>query len=117
MSDFEERRQTEIEKGERCYQCKSYISSFGKAPGYKKLCQDCKYLDISNDRTPHSEIIRCPKCRHKISVYDSEWFSLYEEGSHEVDCDECDYEFSVETRIEYSFISPEIIKESASDDE
>jgi hypothetical protein len=33
----------------------------------------------------------------------NEWWKLYEEGEHEVTCPHCDEDFSVSTRVSYSF--------------
>ena len=38
---------------------------------------------------------------------DNEWWTLYEEGEHEVSCPHCDGDFTVSTRVSYSFSTDE----------
>lgn len=46
---------------------------------------------------------KCPHCGHDCSVLDNEWWFLYEEGEHDVECPSCDKEFSVSTHVSHSF--------------
>lgn len=46
---------------------------------------------------------KCPHCGCVCDISKTEWWQLYEEGEHEVSCPECDGEFSVTTRVSYSF--------------
>lgn len=46
---------------------------------------------------------KCPHCGQCASVSDNEWWRLYEEGEHEVTCPECELDFTVSTRVSYSF--------------
>lgn len=46
---------------------------------------------------------RCPHCGEVCDVSDNEWWKLYEEGEHEVCCPHCDGDFTVSTRVSYSF--------------
>lgn len=46
---------------------------------------------------------RCPHCGEGCDVDRNEWWKLYEEGEHEVTCPHCDEDFSVSTRVSYSF--------------
>lgn len=46
---------------------------------------------------------KCPHCGQECSVSENEWWNLYEEGEHEVTCPSCDEDFSVSTRVRYSF--------------
>ena len=50
---------------------------------------------------------RCPHCGQECKVADNEWWKLYEEGEHEVSCPHCDGDFSVSTRVSYSFSTDE----------
>lgn len=49
----------------------------------------------------------CPHCGEKCEVVEHEWWKLYEEGEHEVCCPYCDADFSVSTRVTYSFSTDE----------
>ncbi|WP_143277347.1 hypothetical protein [Bordetella genomosp. 9] len=46
---------------------------------------------------------KCPHCGGECSVNDNEWWQLYEEGEHQVECPSCDLEFTVSTRVSYAF--------------
>lgn len=50
---------------------------------------------------------KCPHCGAVCSVNDNEWWSLYEEGEHEVCCPNCDGDFAVSTSVSYSFSTDE----------
>jgi hypothetical protein len=49
----------------------------------------------------------CPHCGSAQNVQRNEWWSLYEEGEHEVTCTNCDNDFNVSTRVSYSFNTDE----------
>lgn len=46
---------------------------------------------------------KCPHCAHECRISENEWYRLYEEGEHDVECPRCEGEFSVSTRVSYSF--------------
>lgn len=46
---------------------------------------------------------KCPHCGDAVDVSDNDLWRIYEEGEHEVDCPHCENEFSVSTRVSYSF--------------
>lgn len=46
---------------------------------------------------------RCPHCGTEHDVSDNDWYRLYDEGEHEVTCPSCDEEFTVSTRVSFSF--------------
>lgn len=50
---------------------------------------------------------RCPHCGEECPVSDNDWWDLYEEGEHEVCCSHCDGDFTVSTRVSYSFSTDE----------
>lgn len=50
---------------------------------------------------------KCPHCGAECVVADHEWWKLYEEGEHEVSCPHCDEDFSVSTRVSYTFSTDE----------
>ncbi len=59
---------------------------------------------------------KCPHCGDDLSVVDQEWWHLYEEGEHEVECPHCCEEFTVSTRVSYSF-STDTLYDTEEDDE
>lgn len=46
---------------------------------------------------------KCPHCGDECEISDNGWYQLYEEGSHEVCCPSCGEDFSVSTRVSFSF--------------
>lgn len=45
----------------------------------------------------------CPHCGFVCDIHDLEWWELFEEGDHSVDCPECDLEFLVVSEAKWSF--------------
>ena len=114
MKDFEDKEgnvdwkaynKAEVETGERCYNCEQFI---GFGIGHKKLCYECKCLD-KKESLRHFCLIRCPKCKHTEDVRETDSFELYSEGEHSNYCSECNYEFEIQTHIEHTFESPELL--------
>lgn len=108
--DWDGYRKAEIAAGDRCYKCGSMII-FGR--GYRDQCASCKSLEEDKGEVWHDDKVRCPKCRHLMQVHGSELYDLYDEGEHDVSCQNCDHDFTVSTRVSHSFQSPELIEESA----
>lgn len=50
---------------------------------------------------------KCPHCGEVYSVHDNEAWELYEDGTHEADCPECEMQFTVTTNVSYSFSTDE----------
>lgn len=46
---------------------------------------------------------KCPHCGTVCDISDNDWWKLYEEGEHEVSCPSCGDDFTVSTRVSYSF--------------
>lgn len=46
---------------------------------------------------------KCPHCGHVAEISANDWYQLYEEGEHEVTCPSCDEDFTVSTRVSFSF--------------
>lgn len=46
---------------------------------------------------------RCPHCGTEHDISESGAYRLYEEGEHELDCESCEREFTVSTRVSYTF--------------
>lgn len=46
---------------------------------------------------------KCPHCGKVCDLGGNDWWHLCEEGEHEVTCPECDDEFTVSTRVSFSF--------------
>lgn len=88
----------------RCDQCKKpLLTSYRES-----LCIECIYLNKNENETEHSRLIRCPRCRNKMSMYEFE--NIFTDETHNVTCIHCDYEFEIVTYLEYSFQSPKVIK-------
>ena len=100
-------REERTAKGELCRLCGHFIVF---ARGYPQICRDCENLDGEKELDHPSEV-RCPACGSHWRVGDGDDYDLYQEGTHGVTCGDCDHEFEVETRVTYSFTSPERVKE------
>jgi hypothetical protein len=46
---------------------------------------------------------KCPHCAVDYRVEDNDAWRIYEEGEHELTCVNCGLDFTVSTRVSYSF--------------
>jgi uncharacterized C2H2 Zn-finger protein len=119
MSDFEDKKgktdwnayhKAQEEAGERCPKCKAFMLGLFKKSS-KSFCQSCISL-ISDEKTvDHHIFVRCPKCQMTMDVYYYQFENLHMEGEHKIMCQECEHEFEVTTEVQYTFTSPELIKD------
>ena len=105
-------KKAQKENGEYCYKCGALIV-LGRG-GYRRSCYQCDELRNGSSVT-HNKFIRCPKCELSFSPYDSECYELLSEGEHSIHCIECNHCFEIETSVQYSFRSPDLIKEDEED--
>jgi DNA-directed RNA polymerase subunit RPC12/RpoP len=103
-----------LDNGEICYKCRHFIL---RPVGYQALCFECKELATSSEPVSHHNRIRCPKCGNQTNPSDHEDRCAYEEGDWEIWCTECDHQFIVEVRVEYSYTSPAQISEEKEPDD
>jgi len=98
--------------GETCYECGQYIVNVLKRDfiPHRQKCKNCESMESDPREISHHSFIRCPKCKATMIVSDLESYRLYNDGEHEIMCQECEHEFEIRTDIEYSFNSPELIK-------
>lgn len=112
--DWRRVREAEVAAGENCYACRSMIVH---GTGSRRLCNDCKELREFPDReVNHDSYVRCQHCGHchDVSDWDSDYNTeKYEDGTHRVNCDECEKVFEFETNVSYSYTSREMEKPSA----
>jgi DNA-directed RNA polymerase subunit RPC12/RpoP len=108
--DWDAYRAAQRANGDRCFVCGATIL-FG--PGHLDRCNACKALDEDRDEVTHDDFVRCPKCRHTMNV--REEYDLFQDGTHELACDECGHEFEVTTVVSYSFRSPELLPDADAD--
>jgi DNA-directed RNA polymerase subunit RPC12/RpoP len=92
----------EVLVGERCDKCGGYILF---AKGYRTICRACQDMAGKKEEVTHDHYIRCPKCGHISSVHD-DCYGLFEDGEHDVSCQECEHDYVVSTHVEFHFISP-----------
>jgi hypothetical protein len=45
----------------------------------------------------------CPHSGVEYSIWDSDSWYVFEEGHHEITCEDCEEDFSVETNVSYAF--------------
>lgn len=106
-------REERKNKGEICYRCSRFIIW---SKGYPQSCDGCKDIE-KREELRHDSKVRCPGCGHNWSVGDGDQYELYEEGEHEVSCDNCDLKFEITTYVSHTFISPERLKEPKEQEE
>lgn len=104
-TDWTAYTQAEIDCGERCFNCNSYIGLFSN--GVQRMCYDCQGIEKSEEFN-HDKLIRCPYCGETEDVGDENNYELYKDGEHGVMCSSCGKDYSVSTEISYSFASPEL---------
>ncbi len=46
---------------------------------------------------------KCNHCKEEIDIQYYEFFNLYEEGAHEVQCPKCDETIHINSVVHYSF--------------
>ena len=46
---------------------------------------------------------RCPHCGAEADIGERDLYHLCEEGEHEVECEGCDLDFTVSTRVSHTF--------------
>jgi hypothetical protein len=93
--DWDAYRAAQRANGDRCFVCGAMIL-FG--PGHLDRCNACKALDEDRD---------------EVTV--REEYDLFQDGTHELACDECGHEFEVTTDVSYSFRSPELLPDADAD--
>jgi DNA-directed RNA polymerase subunit M/transcription elongation factor TFIIS len=101
--DWRSYHASEVEAGEKCTKCGKFIFP---AKGHPARCYDCKSLMMDDGEVDHHSYIRCPKCGDEYNVWDTAYYEILTEETHEVMCQSCEHEFEIETRVEYTFTSP-----------
>lgn len=56
---------------------------------------------------------KCPHCDREIEISRYEWWGVYDEGEHEVECPFCEKGFQVCTRLSRTFSTDEQLEEYA----
>ena len=56
------------------------------------------WMEFFGNRLP-----KCPHCGAEHEISQSGAYRLYEEGEHSLDCESCEREFTVSTRISHTF--------------
>lgn len=106
--DWKAYNAAEVQAGQKCTCCGGLIYP-GK--GHPSRCADCENLDADPELN-HDSRVRCPKCRNHWAPSENEEYKLaYEDGEHEVTCDNCGHEFTVTTHVSYSYTSPAMIQD------
>ena len=89
----------------QCEQCNKPMLILGYTGD---ICTECAEMNRTEGEIEHSRLIRCPRCRNKMSMYDLE--NIFADDVNSVTCIHCDYDFEIVTRIEYNFESPKVLK-------
>jgi hypothetical protein len=91
------------QNGRECIQCGGIVCLLNPS-GRPSRCGSCIALQDDAGEVLHSDLIRCPHCRHTQFAEGH----LYSDGEHEVYCGECDQVFTVSTSVSYTFTSPPV---------
>lgn len=104
-----EEMQARKDKGEICQ--RKGCNGFMLWPkGHPQTCDNCKNIDAPKE-LHHPGDVRCPKCGYHWRVGDGDDYEVYQEGTHDVTCPDCETEFEVTTWVSYTFVSPARHKE------
>lgn len=99
----------QVDAGEKCMTCGKFIFALWADVAGPQECHACKSLH-GTPETDHESRIRCPRCHHIGSAFGPEcsWAGneLFQDGTHRVECPECQFSFEIETHITYTFTSP-----------
>jgi hypothetical protein len=106
-TDWNAYHEAKINNGEVCFHCGAPIVL---SKGSRTLCSDCQYLH-KPDELSHANLVRCPQCSKTFNPGDSDRHRLYEDGEHQICCDECDHEFEITTHVSHTFVSPPLLKQ------
>ena len=111
LTDWKCYREAQVVVGECCRTCGDLLV-FGT--GYPRDCAGCDRLKVHGGQVEHDRLIRCPACRELFRPGDD--YNLFQEGQHGVQCPSCEAEFEIETQVNWTFGSPELISEQESYD-
>ena len=50
--------------------------------------------------------LRCPHCGEVLSISDNEWWDMYSEDTHGVECPDCGGQFTIAAHATFTFTSP-----------
>lgn len=97
--DWKAYDKAKTDNGDNCKTCGHWLLFGGK--GYPQDCVSCMNLKAGVPETSHEKFIRCPACGLMVQP---DWeYSIWEEGEHDVTCNECGKDYTVETCVTYSF--------------
>ena len=107
--DWQSYREAKVRNGEDCQRCGQPIIPQAKA---RSDCFDCRRSLTEDGEVEHDQLIRCPSCR---SMFKPDWEDdVWDGGTCEISCRDCDHDFEVESHVSVSFTSPRM--EAGSDD-
>ena len=110
--DWDAYHKAEVANGDRCMTCGGFtFNSILHDDCGPSECNSCKSMASDDDEVSHDSMVRCPHCGKTIRVDDLDEYDIYREGGFELDCVECDEEFTVQVQVSYSYTSPERIKD------
>lgn len=104
--DWQAYRKASIENGEKCRDCGAFIMS---PSGHPSWCYDCNDARSNTGEINHNRMVRCPACRYMWAPGEHDDYELLSDEEHEVNCYECNHEFTITTNVSYSFDSPPLL--------
>jgi hypothetical protein len=112
--DWDRYEAVQVEHGDLCSRCRHFIIY---PTGHRSLCNACSSLTTSKVEVRHDKFVRCPKCGKTWAPDCCDEGFLYEDGDHEVICDECDTRFTVKTNITFTFTSPGLLSDDGKEED
>lgn len=112
--NWTEYHKAQLQNGDICTECGAYIVW---SKGVPSKCSMCRGLLDEKGEVNHEKRVRCPKCGYTWDPRKSEDYQLFENGTHNVSCCECDHDFEVTTDVSYTFTSPERLKEEVENED
>lgn len=107
--DFNAYHKAQADAGLICRTCYGYVPPLLKHYGTRQ-CRQCSYLEKSNEKAYHDDKIRCPKCRHIWEVDNGDNYNIMSDGDHGVSCPNCDHDFTINTMVSYTYVSPKLLE-------
>lgn len=106
-------RAARLANGEICTRCGTCIVW---PSGHRSECSACQKLNLTEELN-HDRLVRCPHCGNSFDPSETDYYELYGDGEHTVNCFDCGKDFTVETSVSYTFTSPPLKTSDNQDEE
>lgn len=107
-TDWKAYDEAKRQAGEKCIECGRHMYP---AKGCPAECNRCKAIERP-ERLDHENVVRCPDCGCQHDMQDGDSYDYFEDGDHIMNCQACDYEFTITTSVSFNFTSPARLEKS-----